>query len=363
MRSLWTLITFHKMAKFTYVLLTISCIAVIVQSGGSLKNEKEDDLNDDFSALSLDMKRSLKSSQRNLKLKIQTAVLKGLFKKLQTHQKNLHTQGKYLKTFKLMLQSKINKTQAQTSKKNKFESQIMKLSLKIKALAAHIAPIQAQVKNLGKQLKTFYLENSKLTGKSRKDCADLYKIGENKSGVYQIDPDGQGSFKVYCDMTSSGGGWTVFQRNELKGENFYRGWKEYKHGFGDLKGEFWLGLDKIYRLTTARKNKLRIDLTNKSGVKRYAAYGYFAVKNEAHKYQLSVGKYSGNIRDSLYEHNGMKFTTKDSDNDKRNNGNCAKQSRGGWWFHSCYSALLCSNHIWWSSWGGSMKFGEMKIKP
>ncbi|XP_046861234.1 ficolin-2-like [Xenia sp. Carnegie-2017] len=164
-------------------------------------------------------------------------------------------------------------------------------------------------------------------------------------------------------MTSSGGGWTVLQRNELKGENFYRDWKEYKQGFGDLKGEFWLGLDKIYRLTTARKNKLRIDLTNKSGIKRYAAYDYFAVKNEAHKYQLSLGNHSGNVGNSFSWHNGMKFTTKDSDNDKRNNANCAKQYRGGWWYNDCYSALLCSNRIWWSSWGGSMKFGEMKIKP
>lgn len=141
-------------------------------SKGSLKNEKEDDLNEDFSALSLDMKRSLKSSQRNSKLKIQIAVLKGMLKKLQTYHKSLHTQGEYLKTFKLMLQSKINKTQAQTSKKTKFELQIIKLSLKIKTLAAHIAPIEAQVKNLGEQLRTFYLENSKLTGKSRKGKND-----------------------------------------------------------------------------------------------------------------------------------------------------------------------------------------------
>lgn len=71
----------------------------------------------------------------------------------------------------------------------------------------------------------------------------------------------------------------------------------------------------------------------------------------------------GNVGDSFSSHNGMKFTTKDSDNDKRNNANCAKQFRGGWWFHSCYSALLCSNRIGWSYWGGSKKLGEMKIKP
>ena len=33
---------------------------------------------------------------------------------------------------------------------------------------------------------------------------------------------------------------------------FYRGWNDYKSGFGQLTAEFWLGNDKIHRLTAAR---------------------------------------------------------------------------------------------------------------
>ncbi|XP_046861535.1 ryncolin-4-like [Xenia sp. Carnegie-2017] len=209
-----------------------------------------------------------------------------------------------------------------------------------------------------------------------KDCADLYKKGEKKNGVYEIDPDGQGRFSVFCDMTSSGGGWTVLQRRQDGSVNFYRGWKDYKQGFGDLKGEFWLGLDKIYRLTSARRNKLRVDLGDWSGNKAYAECDYFAVKNETHKYQLSLGAYSGTAGDSLSRHNGMAFTTKDSDNDKKNGGNCAIHHSGAWWYNACHESNL-NGHYYsgaYSSWTGvnwyywknnyeSLKFTEMKIKP
>ena len=94
-------------------------------------------------------------------------------------------------------------------------------------------------------------------------------------------------------MTTSGGGWTVFQRRLDGSVDFYRGWQDYKHGFGDLKGEFWLGLDKIHRLTRVTKNVLRIDMGDSSGNTRYAQYSSFAVSSEKSKYQLSLGAYSG----------------------------------------------------------------------
>ena len=47
-------------------------------------------------------------------------------------------------------------------------------------------------------------------------------------------------------------------------------WADYQRGFGSLTGEFWLGLDKIHRLTSSRKYKLRVDLEKFAGDITYA---------------------------------------------------------------------------------------------
>lgn len=46
----------------------------------------------------------------------------------------------------------------------------------------------------------------------RRDCADLAQRGEGPSGVFTLDPDGQGPIEPYqtwCDMDHDGGGWTL----------------------------------------------------------------------------------------------------------------------------------------------------------
>ena len=43
--------------------------------------------------------------------------------------------------------------------------------------------------------------------------------------------------------------------------------------------------------------------------------------------------------DSLSYHDGMMFSTSDSDNDL-DIRNCASENKGGWWFNSCYSSNL-----------------------
>ena len=111
--------------------------------------------------------------------------------------------------------------------------------------------------------------------------------------MYTIKPDNLLAFDVFCDQTTEGGGWTVFQRRLDGSVDFYRHWNDYKHGFGDLCGEFWLGLDKIHRLTSGVNNVLRVDLGDFEGKNTYAEYERFGVMGEDDKYKLILGSYSG----------------------------------------------------------------------
>ena len=128
-----------------------------------------------------------------------------------------------------------------------------------------------------------------------KSCAEIYTSGGSyQDGVYMVDPDGEGPFQVRCDMTTPPGGWTLFQRRIDGSQDFYLGWSSYQEGFGDLNGEFWLGLEKIHRLSKSGLNVLRVDLEDFENETRFAEYRSFFVGPETESYKLSVGRYSGN---------------------------------------------------------------------
>ena len=56
------------------------------------------------------------------------------------------------------------------------------------------------------------------------------------------------------------------------------------------------------------------------------------VEDEDQGYRLHISGYSGTAGGSLNYHDGLKFSTRDRDNDKWSSNNCSQRSRGGWWF-------------------------------
>lgn len=207
------------------------------------------------------------------------------------------------------------------------------------------------------------------------DCASLYASGVRENGVYKINPDDQGYFDVYCDMTTDGGGWTVFQKRIDGSVNFFRGWKEYKSGFGKLSHEFWLGNDKIRRLVSASPRELRIDLEDWNGDIAYAKYSDFSILDEKGNYKLSIAGFQGTAGDSLEYSKGMEFTTSDRDNDLSDD-NCAVKSIGAWWYKSCHDSNLNGEYLesknspdrgmswyYWKKDGSTIKKSQMKIRP
>ena len=222
----------------------------------------------------------------------------------------------------------------------------------------------------------------KMVKQERRDCLDILNQGHSTSGVYEIyQPD---LTRVYCDMETDGGGWTVLLNRESGDVDFDRTWIEYKHGFGDLSGNHWLGNEHISKMTAQGYYKLRIDLSDWDDSKRHAVYSFFRVGSEFDKYQLIFDEYfanESNVNDSLSYHNGMFFSTKDRDNDEYHVNCAADLYSGAFWSKSCQTAGLTNYYgaspngdngkraddvMNWRSWHGyeySLKTAKMMIRP
>ncbi|XP_075903228.1 tenascin isoform X3 [Nelusetta ayraudi] len=207
-----------------------------------------------------------------------------------------------------------------------------------------------------------------------RDCSQTLLNGDTSSGLYTVYLGGDESqpIQVYCDMATDGGGWIVFLRRQSGKTEFFRNWKNYTAGFGDLNDEFWLGLSNLHKVTAGGQYELRVDLRDK-GETAYAQYDKFSVSEPRTRYKVHVGGYSGTAGDSMTYHHGRPFSTFDHDNDIAVT-NCALSYKGAFWYKNCHRVNLMgrygdNNHskgVNWFHWKGhehSIEFAEMKIRP
>uniref|UniRef100_A0A3B5BLT7 Fibrinogen C-terminal domain-containing protein n=1 Tax=Stegastes partitus TaxID=144197 RepID=A0A3B5BLT7_9TELE len=132
-----------------------------------------------------------------------------------------------------------------------------------------------------------------------------------------------------------GGGWTMFQRRHDGSVSFNRGWSEYHEGFGELRGEHWLGNQHLYLLSNQGSYSLRIDMQDWGHTHKHALYHTFRIEDEENHYRLHVSGFSGTVEDSFgWYHDQQGFSTPDTGNI------CAEISHAGWWFRQCFYANL-----------------------
>jgi len=134
-------------------------------------------------------------------------------------------------------------------------------------------------------------------------------------------------------------------QQKVNGYNtFNRSWAEFKVGFNDFSGNYWLGNELLSQLTANNSYKLSFEVQSHYTLYWYdAEYSTFRVLSEAYNYELLVAgdsaKYTTSSHLKTY-HNGTKFTTYDRDNDLLSSGNCAVQNGGGFWYNNCGTCFV-----------------------
>uniref|UniRef100_A0A3B5LIA7 Angiopoietin-like 4 n=1 Tax=Xiphophorus couchianus TaxID=32473 RepID=A0A3B5LIA7_9TELE len=215
------------------------------------------------------------------------------------------------------------------------------------------------------------------------DCHELFLRGETTSGVYPIQPTDSESFNVFCEMTADGG-WTVIQRRQDGSVDFDQLWQAYEKGFGSLNGEFWLGLENIHAITKDDSYSLNIkfsDWGDDSASVRFP----FELGGKETNYSLLIQEpgTTDTLESSLTTDSALAlpFSTRDQDNDRKGDINCAKHLSGGWWFSNCGRSNLNGRYfqspppkqrhqrkqaIFWKTWRGRyypLKSSIMMIAP
>ncbi|XP_053558984.1 angiopoietin-related protein 4 [Bombina bombina] len=260
-----------------------------------------------------------------------------------------------------------------------------KQNLQIKSLQSKIQTNKLQSQkwriNARKMLSVNYKNQSIEDLKARlpSDCHQLFLRGENSSGIYTIQPLNAGPFEVFCEMTAEGG-WTVIQKREDGSVDFDQLWEFYENGFGNLHGEFWLGLEKLYHITEQGQYRLRIELQDWEQNTQFME-SQFILGGPSTAYALQLqGLVSGELENAMSDIRYLPFSTRDRDHDLKLDMNCAKHLSGGWWFSSCGHSNLNGKYfrsiprqrherkqgIFWKTWKGRyypLKSTSLKIQP
>ena len=223
---------------------------------------------------------------------------------------------------------------------------------------------------------------------AQRDCLEHRNRGYTVDGLYTLTMNGYKIVDAFCDQTTDGGGWTVIQRRMDGSINFFRRWKEYKKGFGQLQREHWLGNENIYLLSAqaiipGSEAMIQLKIRGRGESMFTERYGFIQIDSEYNNYMLHVKKPSGTFSPTYFtSYNHLtEFSTYDKDNDKGSK-HCARDTQfSGWWINgsgnSCTTAKASYtnlngpydelrtrtwyNRICWAS-SNHPSFTEMKVR-
>lgn len=281
-------------------------------------------------------------------------------KQLEKNLTNLETESTIYKTKEEFLGKILKEIRSQSEKIDKLKenmcsdqvNQIIDLEKKIYSIENDLSTKEKNVNLYEKQLKchkkAIALKEKQI---SQLETEGFKKVNQSISNDTMVNPTSCFSYdsfrvvhiltlsdgsnvQVLCNSDIADGGWTVILQRINGGVDFDRCWYDFKDGFGEFHGDFFLGLESIHRLTANQSHELLIYMERFNDDKYFARYDEFAISGADDEYRLTkLGKYNGTLSDELREFVGNKFSTIDRDNDD-GDLNCAEKY-SAWWYKGC----------------------------
>ncbi|XP_068144460.1 angiopoietin-1-like [Drosophila tropicalis] len=306
---------------------------------------------------------NLKEKLANQKANLDEAIIELALKKkeLEEYHSKEKDSGDELKECKsdiISLKEKLEKSQSQLtdSKKeleeyllkekdsgdelNECKSDIFSLKKKLVDSKKELEEYLLKGKDSGDELNEFERHSQQLNQTE----INLIKCQEKSSktgckglpsGIHTVEIPGLKTIAPLCNGDIDGGGWIVIHKRFDGSVVFQRSWFEYRNGFGNKEGEFFIGLENLHRITNSQIYELYVQLGYFNGTFLFARYDNFRIGNEATKYKLeSLGEFKGTARNAMSRDVNQAFSTFDHDNDQWKYGNCATRD-GAWWHKDC----------------------------
>lgn len=246
-------------------------------------------------------------------------------KQIEEYENQLSKQNRQIEELSMQVnsQSRIEEYENQLNNKN---NQIKELTMNVNSLSRTVEEYKIELNKQTNPIK-------KLTSLAQvKEVTSCLPFADSP-GVHTIFLRNFEAFKVLCDSDIAGPGWMVIQQ-ENSAFNFNQNWTTFKNGFGIIsnKGNFFLGLEKIHRLTLNQKHELYIQWETENRT-FYAGYENFTIAGEKDQYRLHLGRRIDGD-DIMGDHKNMRFSTYDQDNDESTK-ECATKFGSGWWYNDC----------------------------
>uniref|UniRef100_A0A7M5VAU6 Fibrinogen C-terminal domain-containing protein n=1 Tax=Clytia hemisphaerica TaxID=252671 RepID=A0A7M5VAU6_9CNID len=179
------------------------------------------------------------------------------------------------------------------------------------------------------------------------DCVDWFNLGYRKNGIYEVNLLGKYMRRVYCHMQAAEGGWMAFQRRFDGSVQFIgRNWEEFKNGFGNPEGEYYLGNELLHLLTTSEDYDYLVEARSygqaSSARRKLIHKVHIESEEEDYKIQYRLEDISedyGGATSYGTLMRGCRFSTFDHDRDTAPDQNCG-QLYGGWWHAWCHDVAM-----------------------